>query len=85
MLFTRTLGYCMLSIPIENAHRNQITCHGSTEVTIFHLRINISIINVYCIKRFIYLLPRQSNITYHIVYGYKIKPVSKFGFKQFQL
>ena len=68
MLFTRTLGYCMLSTPINNAHRNQITCHSSTEVTFFHLRINISIINVYCKKRFICVYNcYQDNLILHII------------------
>ena len=34
---------------------------------------------------YILLFPRQSNITYHIAGDYKIKPVSKFDFKQYQL
>ena len=34
---------------------------------------------------YILLFPRQSNITYHIADDCKIKPVSKFDFKQYQL
>ena len=75
MLFTRTLGYCILSIPIQKCSpRNQITCHGSTEVTIFHLRINIyeQCILYKMICRTYMIVPKT--IQYYILliaYGYK--------------